>query len=790
MENKLYLIGNAHLDPVWLWRWQEGFSEILATFKSALDRMKDFPDFKFTSACISYYEAIEKVDPDMFEEIKMRVKEGRWNIVGGMFLQPDCNIPDGESFARHILISQRYVEEKFGITVKTGYNVDSFGHNAGLPKILKAGGIDNYCFMRPMPFEQGRDETLFNWESDDGSKVLAYRIPGFYNYDTSRLDKLCEVYEKAQTEKTDLMAFYGVGNHGGGPTIKLIDEINKLNLGNTVYSTPDEYFDDIDKENLPTIYGDLQHHARGCYSAMSFVKAKNRQCEQNLLAAEKLCVMASKLTDFKYPAKKFQKAWKNLMFNQFHDILGGCSIKKAYEDAGYLFGEVMSITEQAMYFAMQKIAWNIDTLKGEKLPEYKTPENWKIWEHEVLGTPIIVFNPHAWEVCGFVAVNQNVKKITDSDGKEVAFQLVRGDQTNVDDKYHTAFIAKVPALGYAVYRIFAEKESKESFENKLIITDKSIENEKIKVEFDSVTGDISMLYDKTTGEKIIDKPCRAILLDETDCDTWAHDKKYLGDVVGMFSKPEFKVIEKGPVRTTLRVTTTYNDSVMIRDYSLMADDECLRVKTKIDFHEKHKTLKLAFPMSDETVVSKTAFGTIKKQGYTGEEPCGSFITSGKLAVANDSKYGYDTASGEMRMTVLRSAIYADHFGNRDEFCEYMEQGIHEFSYSVFAHKSNSRTEKNASELNFGVRYLWGTFHDGALPEKMCCFESDSDNLIVSAIKQRYDGDTAVIRVYEMDGEDTKANLKLFGKEIKALATHNALKTYTEDGKELKITEWE
>ena len=161
MNNKIYLIGNAHIDPVWLWRWQEGFSEILATFRSALDRMKDFSDFKFTSACASYYELIEKVDPSMFEEIKMRVKEGRWNIVGGMFLQPDCNIPDGESFARHLLISQRYFKERFGFTAKTGYNVDSFGHTAGLPKILKAGGIDNYVFMRPSPEEQGRNETLF-----------------------------------------------------------------------------------------------------------------------------------------------------------------------------------------------------------------------------------------------------------------------------------------------------------------------------------------------------------------------------------------------------------------------------------------------------------------------------------------------------------------------------------------------------------------------------------------------------------------------------------------------------
>ena len=157
---KVHLIGNAHIDPVWLWRWQEGFSEIRATFRSALDRMKEFPEFKFTSACASYYQWIEKMDPEMFAEIKERVKQGRWSIVGGWFLQPDCNIPCGESFARHGLLSQRYFQEKFGVTAKTGYNVDSFGHNAGLPQILKKSGMDNYVFMRPSVEEQGRGRGI------------------------------------------------------------------------------------------------------------------------------------------------------------------------------------------------------------------------------------------------------------------------------------------------------------------------------------------------------------------------------------------------------------------------------------------------------------------------------------------------------------------------------------------------------------------------------------------------------------------------------------------------------
>lgn len=786
--NKIHLIGNAHLDPVWLWRWQEGFSEVLATFRSALDRMKDFDDFKFTSACAVYYEWIEKIVPEMFEEIKHRIKEGRWNIVGGWYLQPDCNMPDGESFARHGLISQRYFKDKFGVTAKTGYNVDSFGHNQALPKILKASGMDNYIFMRPSFEEQDRKESLFMWESDDGNRVCSYRIPWFYNYDLGKIEYFKKLKEKAESENMDFMAFYGVGNHGGGPTIVLIDAINKLDIRDMVYSTPDEYFEEVDKDKLPIIRDELQHHARGCYSAESYVKMANRKCEQNLLAAEKLCIMAKELTGNKYPSKKIQKAWKNVLFNQFHDILCGCCVKKTYEDASYLYGETMSITEQAMNIAMQKIAWNIDTLGDESLPSYKSHINWKIWEHEVLGTPVIVFNPNSWNVKTVIAINQDVKKMTDSSGQEIPFQFVRGDQTNGNDKYHTAFIAQVPAMGYAVYRFFAEKKGEKVFEKKISVTETSLENEKIRVELDKITGDICKFYDKEQNKYIIDKPCRAVLLDDTDCDTWAHNKKILGETVGVFEKPEFKVIEDGLVRCTVRVTTKYNNSVLQRDYSIVHGSKELRVNTKVDFHEEHRVLKFTFPMTEEKVIAKIPYGSITRCGYTGEEPCGSWIASGNVAVSNDSKYGYDTDNSEMRMTMVRSAIYADHYGKRDEFCEFMDQGISEFTYSVFPYENDASAEKTASELNFALPHIMGSFHKGKLPEVMSCIECNNDNIIVTAVKKAEDSDETVIRAYEANGENTDVKIKLFNKEILTEFSHNQVKTF-KGNDEVNIIEW-
>lgn len=788
--SKIHLIGNAHLDPVWLWRWQDGFTEVLATFRSVLDRMKDFDDFKFTSACAVYYEWVECTDPEMFEEIVQRVKEGRWSIVGGWYLQPDCNMPSGESFARHALISQRYFKEKFGITAKTGYNVDSFGHNGALPKILKASGMDNYVFMRPFYDEQDCPHTLFNWESDDGSSVCTYRIPWFYNYDLQKMECFKKLKDKAEEDNTDYMAFYGVGNHGGGPTIALIDAINKLDIDDMVYSTPDEYFNDINTKNtnLPVIKTDLQHHARGCYSAESYVKKANRQCENNLIAAEKLCVLAKELTGDKYPAKKLRKAWKNIMFNQFHDILCGCSIKKAYEDASHLYGETMSVTEQAMNMAMQKIAWNIDTLGDETLPAYKTNANFKIWEHEVLGTPVTVFNTGSRKTKGYVEVNVNAVKVTDCHGNEIPFQIVRGDQTNGDDKYHTAFMAEVMPMGYSVYRVFVEKETEKTFESDIRVTETTLENSKIKIELDAMTGDIKSFYDKENSKYIINSPCRALLIDDTDCDTWAHGKKMLGKTVGMFDTPTFSVTENGPVRGKIRVKTRYNNSVLQRDYSILSDSIEVKVDTKIDFHEKNKVVKFAFPLKDEKVTSSIPYGSITKVGYTGEEPCGPWIASGDLCVANDSKYGYDTENNEMRLSVLRSAIYADHFGKRDEFCEYMEQGISEFSYSVFPYISDSDSDTKAAELNFALPRVMGSFHKGKLPETYCGFECDSKNIIVSAVKEAEDSQATVIRMYEADGKDTETNIKLFDKKLKVSFGHNQVKTF-KDSNEVNMIEW-
>src|SRR5919107_1758280 len=256
-QRTLHMIGNAHIDPVWLWQWPEGYEEVRATFRSALDRMNEYPDFIFTCDSAAYHE--------MFEEIRQRVAEGRWEIVGGWWVEPDCNLPSGESFVRQGLYSQRYFEEKFGRIATVGYNVDPFGHHGMLPQILRKQGMDAYCFMRPGPHEMPLPAPVFWWESVDGTRVLAFRLP--HEYCAPREDlgyHLDKSIAQLPEHWTEMMAFYGVGNHGGGPTRENLDSIRRLDGAGAMptlrHSTPQRFFDAIRASGaeLPVVREELQ----------------------------------------------------------------------------------------------------------------------------------------------------------------------------------------------------------------------------------------------------------------------------------------------------------------------------------------------------------------------------------------------------------------------------------------------------------------------------------------------------------------------------------------------------
>lgn len=790
--SKVYLIGNSHLDPVWLWRWQEGFAEIKATFRSALDRMKEFEDFKFTSACGAYYMWIEKSDKAMFDEIVQRVHEGRWNLAGGQLIQPDCNLPGGEAFARHALITQRYFEEKFGVRAHTGYNVDSFGHNGNLPQILRKSGMENYVFMRPMKQEKELPSWLFDWESMDGSRVRAYRIPEAYNIDMDRLSMFDTV--KGEADAYPMMAFYGVGNHGGGATIELLDTMHKTLSEDFCYATVDEYFERVKNVTVPVVHDDLQFHAKGCYSAMSEIKANNRLCENKLYQTEAYSILSEHLMQTEYPEKELDHAWKNVLFNQFHDILGGCSLREAYDDARLVHGEALSIAERNTNFALQQLSWNIDTMDGKELKPYKYWPPVLAWRNEEnIGTPIVVFNPLCYEATVPVQVFDAPTLVTDVNGTPLAAQRIRASRTNHSDKYDTLFTVRVPAMGYTVCRMYFEAEP-QALENPMIVTDTVMENEFVRVEFDAHTGELSSFTDKETG-RVFASSCSTVLMDETDSDTWSHGIASFKNQVAVCTQGETHKTEEGPVRATIRAVQHFENTDIVRDYSLYAGEKRVCVQTRLYFREHHKMLKFTFKtgISDARAYCEIPYGFIERPTDGSEQPTHAWMAltgeSGGLGVATDSKYSFDAFEDTLSLTVLRGAIFADHYGIRDEFCRYMDQGEHTFTYTLFPFEGFAMAKREEQQLNNPPTVITETFHHGSLGTQFSAVHLSADNIVVTALKKHTDSDAYVLRCYEAENRETKCEFTLFGTSFAATFRPNEIKTFIVDGENVRETDF-
>ncbi|MDF2814821.1 MAG: alpha-mannosidase, partial [Paenibacillus sp.] len=662
---KFWMIGNAHLDPVWLWQWQEGFQEAKATARSALDRMKEYDDFIFTNSSAAMYEWIENNDPGMFEEIKQRVTEGRWIIVGGWWIQPDCNIPGGESLVRQGLYGQHYFKEKLGVTAKIGYNVDSFGHSGMMPQILKKQDMDYYIMMRPMPNEKGLPNRLFYWESDDGSRVLTWRLPFEYCSWGKDLEKhIRRCMTELKELFNDMAVFYGVGNHGGGPTKENIDSLKRMNespeFPQIVLSNPNEFFEEMARKGLPipVVHDDLQHHASGCYAAHSGIKQWNRQAEHKLMSAEKWSAIARLVTGQPYPAN-YGLAWKNVLFNQFHDILAGTSIEPAYEDARNMHGEAMSIAERGLNYAIQSLSWNINIEQEEGMK------------------PIVVFNPHSWaaklniehEIGGM----KDTSVLFDDFGNRVPFQLVQS-QATAGGRYRISFIADLPALGYRVYKVYPQAKS--ASETKVTsptikAADTTLENDRLRVEFDPKTGFMNSLFDKKVNNELLLKPARPVVLEDKS-DTWSHNIFHFNKVIGEFLANSVRRVEHGPVKSVIRVTSEYGKSTLIQDFTMYKDLDYIDVKVTVDWREHFKMLKLVFPVN--LVFTKQTYEIpygFKEREHNGEEEPGqSWIdftgilreggTPYGVSLINDAKYSYSIMNKEMAITVLRSPIYAHH----------------------------------------------------------------------------------------------------------------------------------
>lgn len=801
---QVYLIGNAHIDPVWLWRKGEGMAEVLSTFRSALDRMNEFPDYVFTCACAYYYQYVADVDPDMMREIRARVQEGRWNVVGGAWVQTDMNIPGAEAFARQELYSQRTLRALTGRMAKTGYCVDSFGHNGMIPQLLRQGRMENYVFMRPESRENAAASDLMLWRAPDGSQTLTYRIPngygdGYHNMEgrpeRDKMSKQClkavVLEDRARDTGVAQMAFYGVGNHGGGPTIeglKSLDEFVKSHPV-TVYAGADEYFGDARADGMdsqvPVWTHDLQHHASGCYTANVRIKGLNRRAENVLNEAERFSLMAKQLVSGPDERARITKAWKKVMFNQFHDVLAGCTLRSAAHDAEHAFHGAIDEAEDMIMYALERMARRINTTPawaGDCLPPQK--HGWLLWQADAacppmlsdlpagVGAPVIVFNPHSFPVHMCVKLPAQVGGVMDADGHAVSCQRVRGEQTNGNDKYVSLMSVDVPALGWATYYIYADAAANAQPADPVCAVETEdaiiVENAALRAEFDKAAGHIRALTDKRTGNVISKDAARAILIDDSECDTWSHNVTKFDKFAGEFALSDIRLIDNGPLRASVRVVSHFNSSEIVHMFTLDSGEDMLRCHVKLTLNEHLRLIKLCFPsnLGQPRSFASMPGGFIEKVADGREQPSHKWAAQcggGRgLAVLNDGRYGVAFEGGEIRLAIARSALFADHFGSRDELMDYIDIGETELNYALTAFDPDKaeHADARAELLNMPVRTLLEGQHKGKLP---CAYEGaaiSGDTVRVQAIKRAENGEGFIVRLNETAGKPARAHISI------------------------------
>lgn len=394
---KLHMICNAHLDPVWLWDWEEGIAAALSTFRIAAKFCREYDGFVFNHNEALLYQWVEEYEPDLFREIQKLVKEEKWHIMGGWFLQPDCNMPSGESFIRQVEEGREYFYQKFGVVPHTAVNFDPFGHTRGLAQILKKAEYDSYIFCRPVQTDCPLPDDDFKWIGFDGSSVKGHRSSEHYNSLIGEAGKKIEKFLAEHPDQEEGLLLWGIGNHGGGPShvdMGLIkEEREKHPEIELLHSVPEKYFEKKEEEQLPEVKKDLNSWAVGCYTSQIRIKQNHRKLEGLLYMTEKMVTQAVLQGKMEYPEKELQEAAKALMTVEFHDILPGSAIKSVEESGIQIMNYGMELLEKQKKRAFFALA------EGERPAA----------EGEY---PILIYNPHPYAVegivtCEFQMQNQN-----------------------------------------------------------------------------------------------------------------------------------------------------------------------------------------------------------------------------------------------------------------------------------------------------------------------------------------------------------------------------------------------
>ncbi len=747
----LHIIGHSHVDAAWLWPWTDSADVVLATFRSALDRIEETPGFRYSHSSTAHYRWVQESDPEMFQEILGRIRQGRWEVVGGWPVEPDCNIPSTESFARHCLYGKRYSKATLGVNVEIGFNPDSFGHAAGLPTILKHAGYKYYVFMRPQEHEMELPR-LFWWEGPDGSRVLTYHIYGSYDWDARHLnDAAAHVFSP---ESRDGAFFLGVGDHGGAVTKAQIQQVLALqsdrNLPELRWSTLREFFtaveESLDLTQLPVIQGDLQHHARGCYSACGEEKYQNRRAEQQLFSAESVALMASMFYAKAYPATRMADAWEHVLFNQFHDVLAGTSLYSDYQNARDGLGYACQIALESRHAHLDTIAKHVDL-------------------HDIREGAIFAYNPFPWSRKALLEFRYQTNEKTEhytclqaADGSRTALQTRPSDSMTNFYPRLSAWV-DLPPCGYKVFSIERDTPPPvQAFPEFLTISHDAFGIKSFRAE------DGMELLAANLGLVVI----------EDKSDTWAHDVAALRKEIGRPTFISSEVVEDGPVTRVTRQKLKWQSSDITLDIAEFTATETVELRFVIDWQEHEQILKLEVPTKFDParVFAKVPGAALERAANGNEEPYQDWIAlegslNGQqytLALANNSTYSYDCLEGLLRTILVRSAPYARHNPNRVEVGgvnAWQDQGRQERTFWLLRGKGDYTglsLDRQACELQSPAEYVMDSRHGGSQPRTQSFLEVGPGSIEVLAVKQAEQGSGAILRLQERSGKKTTARI--------------------------------
>jgi alpha-mannosidase len=775
IQGLVHLIAQSHIDVVWLWKLKETKRKCARTFTTVLRLMEEFPELSFVQPQALYYQFTKENYPEIYKEIRQRISEGRWHPIGSMWVESDCNLPNGESLVRQILYGKRFFRSEFGFDSDILWLPDTFGYSWSLPQIMKRSGI-KYFFTTKLTWNDTTKfpHNTFWWQGLDGSKVLAHNPAVGLEGSVTPKDLKKSWDALAETEKfPHTIQTFGYGDGGGGPAKDHVEAARVLRtivgLPPSTLSTVQNFFAAAEErsEELATWNDELylEKH-RGTYTTHGWIKRENRRAEEALYLAELLSILGTihgrTPNSRRYNQNDLESTWKKFLVNQFHDILPGTAIADAYEDTRRDFEAIQSTCERLQQQAVGGL------VKREK--------------KRIGSFQFSVFNPLNWKRSDYVVLELKSREkafvVTDSRGRSVEHQVVhrRNGITRL-----LCYLEDIPPFSFLGLDVEPGSGAQTS-DGGWKISNRVIETPLYRVRLDS-KGQISSIHDRASRRELVARNGRANQLQAfkdtpKQWDAWEIDPDYAGKQFDLLRLKSVKVIESGPLRGTLRLEhRSDRGSSVSQEVSFYHKSRRIDFQTRIRWKEAQTLLKVAFPFAlrANAATYEIQFGAMQRSTKSSEVhqkakyevPAQQWadVSEQKFGVSllNDCKYGYDAHESTLRLTLLRSPHYPHALDPlRLSDSRVTDQGEHTIGYALYPHPGDWKaggSVHRAREFNLPL-----LVHTGAPESFPPLIQFSSPGILVDSIKKAEDSDDVVFRLHEGHGQATKTTIE-FGPKV-------------------------